>query len=110
MSRSSTAGGKALSGNTPDLDLGSSRPHPHDPEQIRRQSFESLGITTPDRAMWNLRNVLREIGEDQEQRIFDALKSASDADASLGGLERLLCGSLGFPEAVLDPGRLERLI
>ena len=99
-----------MSGNTPDLDLGSSRPHPSDPEQIRRQSFESLGITTPDRAMWNLRNVLREIGEDQEQRIFDALKSASDADASLGGLERLLCGSLGFPRQVLDPGRLERLI
>ena len=86
------------------------RVDPHDPEQIRRQSFEYLGITTPDRAMWNLRNVLREIGEDQEQRIFDALKSSSDADASLGGLERLLCGSLGFPEQVLDPDRLERLI
>ena len=83
---------------------------PQDPDQIRRQGFKDLGITTPDRAMWNLRSVLREIGEDQEARIFLALQHASGADAALGGLERLLCGSLGFPPAILEPGRLEKLV
>jgi len=83
---------------------------PREPEQIRRESFQQLGISTPDRAMWNLRSVLREIGEDQEARIFLALEQASCADAALGGLERLLCGSLGFPAAILESRRLEKLV
>ncbi len=81
-----------------------------DPEQIRRQAFANLGIETADRAMWNLRSVLREIGEEMEPRIFEALEVASDADAALGGLERLLCSSLGFPPAILEQDRFQRLV
>ncbi|MBT6968323.1 MAG: hypothetical protein HOA02_06025, partial [Planctomycetes bacterium] len=65
------AGDASEAGNEPNSD--SSR----EPEQIRREGFQQLGISTPDRAMWNLRSVLREIGEDQEARIFLALQQAS---------------------------------
>ena len=99
-----------MSGNTPDLDPGSFLPPPRDSEQLQREELEKIPVTSLDRAMWNLRSILKTIGSEQEARILEALVTAADPDIALGGLERLLCGSLGFPAALLEPERLERLI
>ncbi|HIC21969.1 MAG TPA: hypothetical protein EYO84_00970, partial [Planctomycetes bacterium] len=110
MTLALAAGGRALIGKTPDLDPGSFLPPPRDSEVLQRDQLEEIGVASIDRALWNLRSVLKAIGPEQETRILVALQAASDPDVALGGLERLLCGSLGFPPALLEPDRIERLI
>jgi glutamate-ammonia-ligase adenylyltransferase len=110
MTLALAAGGRALIGKTPDLDPGSFLPPPRDSELLQRDQLEEIGVASIDRALWNLRSILKAIGPEQETRILVALQAASDPDVALGGLERLLCGSLGFPPALLEPDRIERLI
>lgn len=97
-------------GKTPDLDPGSFLPPPRNSEHLHRERLEEIGVASIDRALWNLRSVLKAIGLENETRLLVALEAASDPDVALGGLERLLCGSLGFPPALLEPDRIERLI
>jgi len=74
-----------------------------------RDRLAHLEVASADRALWNLRSILNAIGEDQSDRLLEALKDAADPDAALGSLERTLTGMYGFPEELLEPGRLERL-
>ena len=74
-----------------------------------RAQLANLAVASPDRALWNLRSILNSIGEDQRDRLFAALQHAADPDAALGCLEKTLTGMYGFPEELLEPGRLERL-
>ncbi|MEC9477113.1 MAG: hypothetical protein VX764_08755 [Planctomycetota bacterium] len=99
-----------MAGNTPDLEPGSLLPPSGDSEQFQRAQLEKISVASLDRALWNFRSILKTVGTEQESRILEALSSAADPDVALGGLERLLCGSLGFPARLLESERLERLI
>ena len=74
-----------------------------------RGRLAELAVASLDRALWNLRSILKAIGEDQIDRLFAALAEAADPDSALDCLERTLTGSYGFPKELLEEGRLERL-
>ena len=74
-----------------------------------RERLVSCAVASLDRALWNSRSILKAIGNVHRDRLFDALKKVADPDAALGCLERTLTGTYGFPEELLEEGRLERL-
>ncbi len=67
-----------------------------------RGRLAELAVASLDRALWNLRSILKAIGEDQIDRLFAALAEAADPDAALDCLERTLTGSYGFPRELLE--------
>ena len=84
---------------------------PAEGESVRGEKarLAELAVASLDRALWNLRSILKAIGEDQVDRLLLALRQAADPDAALGCLERTLTGHYGFPQELLEEGRLERL-